>query len=355
MSWSIGESGASKLIHTSCRVVQCESHVRYDLPEKTDKKAKDFSGTIDIAHTSMRRLPPLQALLAFDSAARLGSFTRAAQDLSLTQSAISHQILQLEEWTGQSLFLRMGRGVVLTAAGKLFAQTVADALALLSDGRERIEPYGNPASVLLYCPPEFASGWLIPRMSELTAAMPDVEIWLVTDMEVTEIDRVDIDLVVSAKPIKSPDVECRLLMEQEKVAICGPETASRLREVPFPDVLARAPLLVHEQSQEWAPWLPELRRSGLRTRRVMTSVDPHLLVAAAEREAGIAMVSRLFASEALAQQRVCRLPQVPGVAMPPLWLMKSTLPARSAAVEPAFQWITSACGGGGEDGATSME
>ena len=65
----------------------------------------------------MRRLPPLQALLAFDAAARLGSFTRAAQELALTQSAISHQILQLEEWTGQPLFRRIGRGVALTAAG----------------------------------------------------------------------------------------------------------------------------------------------------------------------------------------------------------------------------------------------
>ncbi|MEM5452544.1 MULTISPECIES: LysR family transcriptional regulator [Paraburkholderia] len=334
---------------------QTEFHKRYDSPDTIDIKAKDFSGTIDFVHTSMRRLPPLQALLAFDSAARLGSFTRAAQELSLTQSAISHQILQLEEWTGQSLFLRVGRGVVLTAAGKLFAQTVAGALALLSDGRERIEPYGNPDSVLLYCPPEFASGWLIPRMDELTAAMPNVEIWLVTDMEVTEIDRVDIDLVISAKPIKSPDVECLLLMEQEKVAICGPETASRLYHAPFPEVLARAPLLVHEQSQEWAPWLPELRRSGLQTRRVMTSADPHLLVAAAQREAGIAMVSQLFASEALAQQRVCRLPQVPGVAMPPLWLMKSKLPARSTAVEPAFRWIASACGACVDDASTPMQ
>jgi len=78
-------------------------------------------------------------------------------------------------------------------------------------------------------------------------------------------------------------------------------------------------------------------------------------VAAAEREAGIAMVPQLFASEALAQQRVCRLPQVPAIAMPPLWLMRSKLPARSTAVEPAFRWIASACGVCVDDGSTPMQ
>lgn len=297
----------------------------------------------------MRKLPPLQALLAFEAASRLGSFTRAAQEMSLTQSAISHQILQLEEWTGQSLFLRIGRGVVLTAAGKIYAQSVEAALALLIDGRERIEPYGNPDSVLLNCPWQFAAGWLMPRMGALTEALPNIEIWLLIDEEVTEIDRVDVDLVVSAKPIRSADVECVELLRQKSVAVCGPETARRLTDVPFPEVLAQAPLLVQEASPDWAPWLPELRRGGLRTRRVMTTVNPQMLVLAAEQEAGIAMVPQLYASEALAKGRLCTLPQVPIVEQPPLWLMKSTLPARSAAVDPAHQWIVQTCEADGSD------
>ena len=83
----------------------------------------------------MRRLPPLQTLLAFESAARLASFSRAAQELSLTQSAISHQIQQLEAWAGQLLFRRVGRGVTLTAAGQLFSRTVEETIRLLTDGR----------------------------------------------------------------------------------------------------------------------------------------------------------------------------------------------------------------------------
>lgn len=292
---------------------------------------------------SMRRLPPLQALLAFDAAARLGSFTRAAQELALTQSAISHQILQLEEWTGQPLFRRIGRGVALTAAGVLYAQTVTTALATLADGRDRIEPYGNPDSVILVCAPQFASGWLMPRMRAFSEALPNLEIWLVTGEEVNEIDRVDVDLVVSEKAIRTPEVVCELLLEEEALAICGPATARRLRSMPFPEVLTQAPLLVHEAHADWAPWLPELRRGGLRTRRAMTVSDPRFLVAAAEQEAGIAMVSRLSAGEALTSGRVEILPQVPGFALAPLWLMRSAQPARSAAVDAVYAWMMKLC------------
>lgn len=287
----------------------------------------------------MRRLPPLQALLAFDAAARLGSFTRAAQELALTQSAISHQILQLEEWTGQPLFRRIGRGVALTAAGTLYAQTVATALGTLADGRDRIEPYGSPDSVILVCAPQFASGWLMPRLRAFAEALPDVEIWLVTGEEVNEIDRVDVDLVVSAREIRSPDVICEHLLDDEALAICGPDTARRLRRKPFPDVLAQAPLLVHEAYADWAPWLADLRRGGLRTRRALTASDPRFVVAAAQQEAGIAMVSRLEAGEALASGRVEILRQVPGFALPPLWLMRSAQPARSAAVDAVVAWM----------------
>lgn len=294
----------------------------------------------------MRRLPPLQALLAFDAAARLGSFTRAAQELALTQSAISHQILQLEEWTGQPLFRRIGRGVALTAAGTLYAQTVTSALTTLADGRDRIEPYGNPDSVIVFCAPQFVSGWLMPRMGAFAKALPNVELWLVTAEEASEIDRVDVDLVISTKQIRAPEVVSELLLEEQAVAICGPDTARRLRHTAFPDVLTQAPLLVHEAHPDWAPWLADLRRGGLRIRRAMTIDDPRFLLAAAEQEAGIAMVSQLTAGDALSKGRVEVLPQVPGYALPPLWLMRSAQPARSATVDAVYEWLVRLCRGG---------
>jgi LysR family glycine cleavage system transcriptional activator len=111
----------------------------------------------------------------------LGSFSLAAHDLALTQSAISHQIQNLESWLGQPVFRRMGRGVQLTAAG------------VLHPGRQRIDPYGNLESILIGCTPEFASGWLLSRLGELKARFPQLEVWLVTHQTLRDIDRIDVD------------------------------------------------------------------------------------------------------------------------------------------------------------------
>ena len=291
----------------------------------------------------MRRLPPLQTLLAFESAARLASFSRAAQELALTQSAISHQIQQLETWAGQLLFRRVGRGVALTAAGQLFARTVDQTLKLLTDGRSRIEPYCNPESVIVYCPPEFAAGIMLPQLPALRADYPSVELWLVTEEQVGEIDHIDVDLIVSNRLLRTPDVVGVPLIDDWALAVCGVSTAAALAGMPFPNVLSAAPLIVHESQPDWAPWLPDLRRDGLETRRAITIDDPRLLLSAAEREMGIAMVPRLWAAEALANGRVVALPQVPHVELPALWLMKSALPARAPAVERVYAWMLALC------------
>ncbi|WP_206995739.1 LysR substrate-binding domain-containing protein [Trinickia mobilis] len=143
---------------------------------------------------------------------------------------------------------------------------------------------------------------------------------------------------------KSPEVRCEPLLDDDAIAICGPATARRLRRAPFPRVLGEAPLLVQESQPDWAPWLAQLRRDGLVTRRAMTVDEPRLLIAAAARDLGIAMVSRLMAADALAAGRVAALPQVPSVARAPLWLMRSAQPARSAAVDAVAAWMLRECG-----------
>ncbi|HTJ91684.1 MAG TPA: LysR substrate-binding domain-containing protein [Pararobbsia sp.] len=291
----------------------------------------------------MRRLPPLQTLLAFESAARLASFSRAAQELSLTQSAVSHQIQQLEAWAGQMLFRRVGRGVALTAAGQVFARTVDETIRLLTDGRNRIEPYCNPDSVILYCPPAFASGIVVPALDALRIEHPSLELWLVTTEQAGEIDHIDVDLIVSDRLIRSPDVVGEVLLEAHSIAICGLATAGRLRDMPFPEVLSQAPLIMHERDPDWAPWLADYRRDGLPIRRAITIDDPRLIVDAVQREVGIAMVPALWARAALAEGRVAVLTQVPVVPQPRLWLMRSTQPPRAPAVVTIDAWLRALC------------
>ena len=287
------------------------------------------------------RLPPLQSLLAFDAAARLGGLSRAAVELSLTQSAISHQIQNLEAWVGQPLFRRIGRGVKLTSAGELFRDTVSKTLNTLREGRERIEPYRNPDSVILACSSHFACGWLMPRLPAFRGKYPTMEIWLITQEELEEIDRIDVDLIVSSKALESAELESIPLLGDRAIAVCGPRLAVRLQALPFPEVLTAAPLIIDEKRPEWAPWLPELRDKGVAPQRCITVDDPRLRLNAAEQELGIAMVSQLLADAALTQGRVVPLAQIPAFSLPGLWLTKSCLAPRTPAVEIVFDWLRS--------------
>jgi LysR family glycine cleavage system transcriptional activator len=284
------------------------------------------------------RLPPLQSLLAFEAAARLGGISRAAVELSLTQSAITHQIHNLEAWVGQQLFSRVGRGVKLTAAGELFSNTVQATLKTLRDGRQRIEPYRNQDSVLLACPPDFASGWLMPRLRQLRARHPSMEVWLLTQDELREIDRIDVDLIISTQELKSPEMQSIEWLPDQALAVCGPETSVSLRALRFPKVLLAAPLIMDEHFPEWAPWLDSYE---LNTQRGITLEDSRLQLQAAQDELGIAMVSQLVANAALQSGRVVHLPRIPTFPLPSMWLSKSKLPPRTPAVEVVFDWLCS--------------
>ena len=286
-----------------------------------------------------KRLPPLQSLLAFEATARLGVLSRAADELALTQSAISHQIQNLEDWVGQPLFRRIGRGVQLTAAGQLFSKTVDSTLKVLWDGRERIEPYRNMDSVLLVCPAEFADGWLLPRLPKLKETYPQLELWLITQEALKDIDSIDVDLIITNASLESAKLEATKLIQDQAIAICGLKTAQKLAEVPFPEVLTAASLIMDEHRLEWAPWLAEYPLLNGTLKRAITLDDVRLQIAAAQQELGVAMVSQLVSQESLKQANLVHLSQIPSFELPSWWLMKSKLSTRTPAVEVVFDWL----------------
>lgn len=286
-----------------------------------------------------KRLPPLQSLLAFEATARLGVLSRAADELALTQSAISHQIQNLEDWVGQPLFRRIGRGVQLTAAGQLFRKTVDSTLKVLWDGRERIEPYRNMDSVLLVCPAEFAGGWLLPRLPKLKQVHPRLELWLITQEALKDIDGIDVDLIITNVSLESAKLEATKLIHDQAIAICGVKTAQKLAEIAFPEVLSAVPLIMDEHRLEWAPWLADYPALNGTLKRAITLDDVRLQIAAAQQELGIAIVSQLVSQESLKQANLVHLSQIPYFELPSWWLMKSKLSTRTPAVEVVFDWL----------------
>lgn len=290
--------------------------------------------------TAVRGEIPFRSLTAFEATARLGSISRAADELHLTQSAVSQRVLKLEAFVGQRLFLRHGQGVRLTGAGELLLQTTRETLDRLQGGLARIEPYRNKDSLLLACAPDFAHGWLMPRMQALKALHGGMEVWMMPEREITAIDRIDVDLIVGRRPLHGDDVECVPLLEDRAVAVCGPQTALKLAGAPWPQLLEMAPLLFLEREPEWggllAGWAP---RKAAALRRAATIQDERLLLDAAGQELGLAYVSQVLAGAALAAGRLVRLEAVPPSPRSRLWLMRSRLTPRTPLANRVFEWL----------------
>ena len=124
----------------------------------------------------MAKLPPLNALKCFEAAARSASFSRAAEELHVTQSAVSHQIRQLEQWFGVTLFDRQGRQTVPTARGEELARALAEAFDMIGSACRRIAQPDSAPALTIAALPSVATIWLIPRLSHFFRANPDISV-----------------------------------------------------------------------------------------------------------------------------------------------------------------------------------
>ncbi|MBU1360723.1 MAG: LysR family transcriptional regulator [Gammaproteobacteria bacterium] len=202
-------------------------------------------------------LPSLDLLRSFEAAARTLSFTQAAAELFLTQSAVSRQIQQLEAQLGVALFERRHRSLALTDAGGIFQRAVVESLERLRDATARVRAASAPRQVAITCTPGFASLWLIPRLARFTAAHPSVDVRISASLDVLDLERNRIDLAVRFVPIArgvGPS-----LFEESVLPLCSPQVAKQLRT---PADLVNQTLLTvqapgHSElpTADWEPWL----------------------------------------------------------------------------------------------------
>ena len=154
----------------------------------------------------MRRLPPFSALRAFESAARLGSFAAAAEELHQTPSAISHQVRALEAWFERPLFARAVRRVALNAEGKRLLGKMSKAFDLIEDACTGLRLPGARSGLSVHCAPSFASKWLGPRLSRFFQAHPNITIQLSSSAEPVDLKShpdVDIDITYGSPPARA--------------------------------------------------------------------------------------------------------------------------------------------------------
>lgn len=228
----------------------------------------------------MRRLPSLNALRFFDSAARHLSFTLAAQELCVTHSAVSQQIRQLETWLGSALFERRAGGVHLTAAGQSLQRTAQEAFDLLEHRCDELKRGTQPAGLTLGAPASFLSNWLIPRLDHFESRHPDVQVRLQTAADPALLNTQHVDALILAGHAWPHEWAVTPLFPETTGPVCAPAWASRLQR---PADVLDAPLL-HTSSRPdaWKDWA---KRQGiaLAARHPVREFDHlgHMLEAAA--------------------------------------------------------------------------
>lgn len=285
------------------------------------------------------RIPSLRLLSGFEAAARLGSFSRAAEELCLSQSAISHQIQQLEAQIGQPLFHRVGRGVELSVAGEVLQRSVQLSLDALRSGLGRIATYLDPGLVVLVCPAPLQQGWLQPRLAALRAAIPALCPLLSSDETARYVDELDVDINIVARPLQQPGLlEVPLLQEQWGV-VASPALAATLAGVAPVERHRQAGLICLESSLTGEHSTLLLQGALSPFRKLAIYDDARLLLDGARRGLGVACVPLLLADETLRKGELVLVPDYPTIAGTQWWLSRMAGATRSPLVVQFADWL----------------
>jgi DNA-binding transcriptional LysR family regulator len=202
---------------------------------------------------SPNTLPPLDAIRAFDVAARAGSFSAAAESLNLTHGAISRQIAKLERWFGQRLFERQARGVALTPEGQRLFLRTAEALSIIADGSDRWVEARGSAVVRLTSIPSISSLWLMQRLSAFEAGDPPLRIELSVEHRHVDLESEGGDLAFRCGRGRIPHRISVQLFEE----LCYPIAAPRLARhigLGAPERLLEFPLIHDSDATAWRAW-----------------------------------------------------------------------------------------------------
>jgi LysR family transcriptional regulator, glycine cleavage system transcriptional activator len=198
-----------------------------------------------------RRLPPLNGLKAFEAAARSESFTRAADELNVTQGAVSHQVKALEGTLGLKLFHRERQRLILTEAGRDYLAVIRDALDRIAVGTERLFQRQESGVLTVSASPDFAAKWLVNRLSRFGEKHPDVDLRVSATAHYVDFARDDVDVAIRHGDGNWPGLEVERLYSERLFPVCSPKlVAGRSRITEAADLL-KFPLLRLEDAKNW--------------------------------------------------------------------------------------------------------
>lgn len=261
------------------------------------------------AHRAQRRYLPSHAILrSFECAARHESFTLAAEELHLTQSAVSRQVKELEDIIGTALFRRVGRRVVLTPAGRtLFKDLSVDLENIRQTVMRAISAGATGAAIRVATLPTFACRWLIPRLSDFTAQHGEIKINFATRLEPFDMNREHFDLAVHFGREDWPGTDMQLLCSETMIAVASPEFRARHAVTTIAD-LVRVPLLhLETRPAIWEDFFAHAGLPGRRARAGQYFDQFTLVIAGAVASLGAALLPTYLIEQELAEGSLVQL------------------------------------------------
>lgn len=252
-----------------------------------------------------RKIPTTAALVAFELAARYESFTRAAEQLSLTQSAICRQIAGLEDFLGVPLFRRTRRGVQLTEAGRNYSRQVAMRLdAVERDTLSLMAHHGSGATIELAVVPTFATRWLLPRLPAFRKLHPEVTVNLTNRTRAFLFAETEFDAALHFGEAGWPGTEAHFLMHEDPVPVCSAALLAGRTRLSAEEVAALPLLQQTTRPYAWRQWFDA---GGLHVEHDMTGARLELfsmLAEAAAHHMGVALIPPFLIREELASGRL---------------------------------------------------
>lgn len=242
----------------------------------------------------LRKLPSLDPLKGFEAAARHLSFTRAAAELFLTQSAISRQIQTLEDQLGVKLFRREARRIVLTPEGGVLHRAVAEMLVRLADVCAGLRVAQRRPRVTITAAVGLASLWLVPRLAVFQELEPDLDVLISADNRIVDLEREGIDLALRYDDPETVPAEAMHLFGEVVFPVAAPAVARQLSSPLSAEDMANATLLNFEDDsravwQSWEPWLHGFNLAHVRPKAILQFNQYDQLIRAAEDGRGIAL------------------------------------------------------------------
>jgi len=253
----------------------------------------------------MRRLPALNALKAFEAAARHESFTKAAQELNVTQGAVSHQVKALEAELGLRLFDRERQRLVITEAGKAYLEVVRDAFDRLAAGTERLLQRRRSGVLTVTTSPNFAAKWLVHRLGRFAESQPGIDLRVGAALHHVDFAREDVDVAIRHGDGRWPGLHVTRLCVEELFPVCSPNLIKGRSTLREPADLAHHTLLHLDDAQDWARWLEAAGVSGIDLSRGPVFSERSMAIDAAIGGQGVALArSALCAWDLLAGRLV---------------------------------------------------